>query len=98
MIHLKPVEAGDIRVARPGDEGMTDTTGIVKADRTLLQGLPDDFADADLLAVQLDQSNIGADGMAFTIFLLALMDFCQIRQVPPDGPRQQIVIETLLRG
>lgn len=75
-VHLQPVAAGEIRVVRPGDAG-TDTAVIVGADGTSQQVLPDDFQDADLLVVCLDQGSIGAAGMAFAINQLGLTMSCR---------------------
>ena len=59
-VHLQPAVAGEIRVVRPSDEGtVTDTAVIVGTDGTFRQVLPDDFQDADLLVLGLDQGSIG---------------------------------------
>ena len=65
-MQLQPVVAGEIRVAKPGDDGMTDTVVIAKAAQTCEQLLPHDFADSRLLVVTLDQGSIGVDGTVAT--------------------------------
>ena len=65
-----------MKLERPGDAG-TDTAVIVGADGTSQQVLPDDFQDADLLVVCLDQGSIGAAGMAFAINQLGLTMSCR---------------------
>ena len=52
---------------------MTDIAIVGRADQTFQQVLPDDFEDAALLVVCLDQGSIGAAGMAFAINQLGLM-------------------------
>ena len=73
-VHLQPVAPGEVRVVRPGDEGMTtDAAVIVKAGQTFEQVLPNDFTNSLLLVVNLDQGSIGEAGMAFAIHHKALM-------------------------
>jgi hypothetical protein len=73
-VHLQPVAPGEVRVVKPGEEGMTtDTAVIVTADQTCEQVLPNDFANSLLLVVSLDQGSIGAAGMSFAIHQQALM-------------------------
>ena len=56
---------------------MTDTAVVVMADQTCQQVLPDNFEDASLLVVCLDQGSVGAAGMAFAIHQLGLMLSCR---------------------
>ena len=72
-VHLQPVAAGDVRIVKPGGEGMTDTAVVVIANQSCQQVLSDNFEDASLLVVCLDQGSIGAAGMAFAIRKLCLM-------------------------
>jgi hypothetical protein len=72
-VHLQPVVAGAITDTRPGDDGMTDTVVIVKADKACKQVLLNEFADSRLPVVTLDQGGIGVAGMAFAINSKGLM-------------------------
>ena len=72
-VHLQEVQPGEVRIVRPGADGMTDVAVIVGADKSFRQVLPDAVVDSLLLVVSLDQGSIGAAGMAFAINKLQLM-------------------------
>lgn len=72
-VYLDEVQPGEVRIVRRGEDGMTDTALIVKADKSVQRVLPDTVVSSMLLVVGLDQGSIGAAGMAFAINKLKLM-------------------------
>jgi len=76
-VNLRPVAPHEVRFVRKGDVQDAACVQGDDNDGGIKQVLPDDFVDAPLLVLSLDQGSIGAAGVAYAINELDMMLSCR---------------------